>query len=131
MQTVFNCPIPPKLNEQINLARSNQAQSARIKAQWTNDIALLAVGIPVFPGSVWLDFCWQVKRQTCDPDNVQASAKYVFDGLVKAGILVDDSLKIIQSPVIHRFQRGENELFLTISDRPIYRLEPIVEVLTA
>ena len=129
MQTVFTCPIPPMLNEQINLARSHWASSSKVKAQWTGDIALLAVGLPVFPSAVWLDFCWQVKRLTSDPDNVQAAAKYVLDGLVKAGTLADDSLKIVQSPVIHRFQRGDGELFLTISDRPIYKLEPAIEVL--
>jgi hypothetical protein len=129
MQAIFTCPIPPMLNEQINLARSHWANSSKSKTQWTGECAKCAAGLPAFPGVVWLDFCWQVKRLTSDPDNVQAAAKYVLDGLVKAGILVDDSLKIVQSPVIHRFQRGESELFLTISDCPIYRLEPAIEVL--
>jgi hypothetical protein len=133
MQAIFTCPIPPMLNEQIRSARGHWATSSKAKAKWTGDLALLArsARLPVFPGIVWLDFCWHVDRRDKDPDNIQAAAKYVMDGLVESGVLTKDSLMVIQSPVIHRFEKGANELVLAIADHPIYRLEPCIEVLTA
>lgn len=118
-------PMPPKLNDQINLARSHWSESSKVKTQWTNDIAVYSYGAPHFPGVVWLDFEWRVKRFTSDPDNVSAAAKYIMDGLVDMGIIVGDSLKVVQSPVVHRFSKGADEVVVTISDRPIYELVPI------
>lgn len=116
----LTCPIPPMLNEQINLARTHWSKSAQVKKQWTQDIAFLCIGLPKFLGPVWLSFKWQLKRWPgVDADNCSASAKFLLDGLVEAGIIQDDSCKIIQNPYIHAFEKGNNEVTVTISARPL------------
>lgn len=115
----LRCPIPPMLNEQINLARTHWAKSAQVKKQWTRDIAFMCAGLPKFLGPVWLSFKWQPKKwPNLDADNCVASAKYILDSLVQAGIIQDDSLKVIQSPYIHYFEKGNNEVIVTISAKP-------------
>jgi hypothetical protein len=81
------------------------------------------------PGKVWIDFEWFVHNHGSDPDNIAASAKYIMDGFVKGGVLTKDSLMVIQSPVVNRFRRAaskpEEIVIVTISDHPIWRLEPV------
>lgn len=127
MRVSITLPIPPMLNSQIRSARAHWRKSSKAKIYWTNTISYLVHGLTQFPSTVWLDFEWRVKHRGMDPDNVAASAKYIMDGLEKAGVIKKDSLMIIQSPVIHRYGKGENEVILTISDRPIYQLIPIEE----
>lgn len=101
----FRFPLPPCLNEQINIARNNRYGSAKEKEKWTNDIAALALSQSqsAFPGKVWMQFIYYLKNSRRDPDNVSASRKYILDGLVKAGIIINDNLQIIQSPIIESF----------------------------
>ena len=129
----FIAPIPPTLNQQINLNRTHWAKGASSKKQHTQTIALIArsYALKPFPGNVWLDFHWQVKSFACDPDNVAGASKFIMDGLVNAGILTKDSLMVIQSPVIHRYSRGKNEVIVTMSDRPIWELRAIDEDIAA
>lgn len=129
MKTVFTCPLPPTLNEQIDLARAHWSKSAKAKEYWTTLISQLArqQRLPLFTGNVWLAYQWQIKNFKRDPaDNIVAASKYVMDGLVEAGILLDDSLLVIQSPIVHHYLKCKDDtLVLTISDRPIYSLVPL------
>ena len=129
----FTAPIPPTLNEQINLNRSHWSKGAQSKKQHTQTIALIARSyvLKPFPGKVWIDFHWQVKSFACDADNVAGAAKFIMDGLVNAGVLTKDSLMVIQSPVIHRYSRGKNEVIVTMSDRPIWELRAVDEEIAA
>lgn len=124
MKSILVCPLPPTLNDQIGYARTNKYKSAQVKKEWSDTISMLAYPLPNFEGEVWLDFLWQVKTYKRDPDNIWAAAKYVMDGLKDAGKIKQDSLKIIQSPTIHRYEKtkGDDSLVLMISDRPIYTL---------
>ena len=56
-----------------------------------------------------------------------AGLKPILDGLVNAKIIVDDSITIIQSPIIQRFvkTKGINSVVLTFSDKPIYQITEI------
>ncbi|HEY9824856.1 MAG TPA: hypothetical protein V6D19_05370 [Stenomitos sp.] len=105
----FRFPLPPCLNEQINIARNNRYGSAKEKEKWTNDIAALAKkqNQSSYPGKVWMQFIYYLKNSRRDPDNVSASRKYILDGLVQAGIIVNDNLQIIQSPIIESFVVSE------------------------
>lgn len=105
-------PMPPKLNQQIREARTNRYKSAETKTQWTNDIAVIAISDSKevkFPEKVWLTFSWEVKTLNNDPDNIAAAAKYIMDGLVIAGIIKDDSLAYIGSPIIHYYAKAKTE----------------------
>ena len=128
MQTVFICPLPPTLNEQIRLARAHWSKSAACKQDWTDKVMYLAKiqKTPRFPGKVWIAFLWEVKSFARDSDNIAAAAKFIMDGLVNAGILTKDSLMVVQSPVVHNYARGKTDkVMMTISDRPIFEVKEI------
>ena len=119
MKASFTSPLPPTLNNQIDIARSNRYKSAEIKKRWTNAIATECAQLPSFPGKVWLSFEWQIKSFARDPDNIAAAAKYLLDGMVLARVIQRDNLTIIQSPVIHHYVKGADRVVVTISDRAI------------
>ena len=123
MRAIFICPLPPTLNEQIRLARANKFKSATTKKEWDFNIQKLIIEqkIPRFPDKVWLLYEWRIKNFGRDPDNICGSAKYVNDGLKKAGIIIDDSLKYIYGydPIFTKWK--EDELKLIISDKPIIK----------
>jgi Holliday junction resolvase RusA-like endonuclease len=129
----FTAPIPPTLNEQINLNRTHWAKGAKSKQINTDIIAGIALAnrLKPFPGKVWIDFHWQVKSYANDPDNVAAASKFIMDGLTKAGILTKDSLMIIQSPVVNRYSKGDNTVTVTIADHPIWEMTIASEELRA
>lgn len=121
--------LPPTLNEQISMARTGWQPSAKSKANWTEYIMRECLGHRGFTGQVWIKFNWFVRNLACDPDNVSAAAKYLMDGIVKAGIIEDDSLKIIQSPVLHFFTKSKDkEVLITISDRPDFLITAINKI---
>lgn len=115
-------PLPPSLNEIVNEARSHWRKGARQKKAITGEVEVLSYGVPPFEGKVWLSFLWKVKSFGRDPDNTSAGAKFILDGLVAAGVLPKDNLTIIQSPFVHWFERGDDEVEVTISDQPIFEL---------
>lgn len=114
--------LPPTLNQQINSARANRFHSAKIKRQWTGDIEVEARRqlSGVYFEKVWLAFEWFVPTFAHDEDNVAAAAKFVMDGLTQAGVLKNDNLTVIQSPVLRFYQRGKGGLSLWLSDSPAF-----------
>jgi Holliday junction resolvase RusA-like endonuclease len=121
-------PLPPTLNQIIKVARDNKYKSAKSKKEWTSYVENCCKSIKVkFSGKVWLDVCFHTQTRRNDPDNLMAGLKPILDGLVNAKIIVDDSITIIQSPIIQRFVRtkGINSVVLTFSDKPIYQITEI------
>jgi Holliday junction resolvase RusA-like endonuclease len=116
----FVFPLPPTLNEIISTARSNIYASAKEKRAWTNTIAVECFGRKQFPDRVWIEFVWKIKNFRRDPDNISAAAKFVMDGLVEGGIIQDDSLKFIMSPVLHWYKKGEDVVEIRVADHPIW-----------
>lgn len=124
MKQIFNFPLPPTLNEQIRQARSHWSNSAKDKKCWTEFVALEAYGSPSFPGKVWIDFVWGLPKFDRDPDNVAAAAKYILDGLKVAKVIKNDNLAVIQSPVMHWYERDKNaSVMVTIADSPCFIFE--------
>lgn len=120
MLSKFVFPLPPTLNEIIGTARTNVYASAKEKRAWTNRIAVECFGRRQFPDRVWIEFIWKIKNFRRDPDNISAAAKFVMDGLVEGGIIQDDSLKFIMSPVLHWYEKGEDLVEIHIADHPIW-----------
>lgn len=82
-----------KLNDHDAANRSNKFVGAKLKHSMT---ALVVDQVKDCPwqvsGPCRVKFTWYVSGRH-DYDNVRFAAKYVLDGLVTAGILVDDSPK--------------------------------------
>jgi hypothetical protein len=117
----FIFPLPPTLNKQIDLARDHWSKSSGVKKEWTNKICAIALSgdAPIFHGLIWQQFTWYCRLEN-DADNVAAAAKYINDGLVNAGVIKDDSLKYVQSPVIHYYEKvsksADSKCRLVITD---------------
>lgn len=109
MEYILELPLPPTLNEQINSARTHWTKSASVKKKWTKLIVDRCTDAPQFSGKLWIAFDWRVKNLGRDPDNIMASAKYIMDGLKNAGVITEDSLRVIQSPQIHNFTKSKED----------------------
>jgi len=93
----------PSLNEYINAERRNRFLGAKMKKEWTELVSVVAQREDI-PDDGWMDkeypigikFIVHEQNTRRDIDNVSAMvAKTCLDGLVKAGILPDDSQKYI------------------------------------
>lgn len=121
---IYCFPLPPTMNQIISAARNSPFVSARQKAKWTNEAALIAFNRYSFPGKVWAAWFWEVTNLRYDEDNLVASRKFILDGLVQAGVIKDDSLQIIQTPVIHFHSKGKvNQVTLQLSNSPRFLYE--------
>ena len=79
------------MNEIIDEARRNRFASAKLKAGWTNTVALLAKAakIPRYESAKFA-FTWVEKSKLRNPDNISAGMKFIFDGLQLAGVIEND-----------------------------------------
>jgi Holliday junction resolvase RusA-like endonuclease len=88
------------LNTYINAERRNRFLGAKIKKTCTDDIYYECLSEensnqqPI-KTPVVIHFRWYTKNLKKDADNVSFSKKFVLDGLVKAGILPDDTRRWI------------------------------------
>lgn len=102
MNLHFWVPGPlPSLNDIVDAAKGCAGRGygyAKMKKAWTEKVALHALSARIPKGRfkrVRLELLWIEKPQeravnSRDPDNVEAGQKFVWDGLVHAGILPND-----------------------------------------
>jgi hypothetical protein len=113
----------------IRAARGGWQASAKEKREWTELIASYCKGAYQFKGKIWLEYVWRVKNLARDNNNIAAATKYIDDGLVEAGVIADDSLKYIQSPVCHWYvQSSEDMVTVRIANTPIYNGELLTTI---
>ncbi len=89
--------IPPSNNQYIG--RTNNWEYQKVKKEWAGYVNIFCRPKPKEPlqkAKVELIYHFKDKRRR-DPDNY--SGKMVLDGLVKAGIIVDDSFDCIDLSV--------------------------------
>ena len=126
MQAKLTTDLPPTMNDIIAANRRNRFAGAKQKKEWTEKIKLAAADLPAFEGKVWVTVTYVIKNLSRDCDNISSSRKFLFDGLVDAGIIKGDSLRVIQSPTVEFFEKGESDgLTIIISDKPLYKLEGV------
>lgn len=93
--------IPPSNNRFIG--RDNRWEYAKLKREWEQRIAVLCRPKPHAPitrARVTIRYDFPDRRRR-DPDNY--SGKMILDGLVKAGIIEDDSFRQIELRLSARF----------------------------
>jgi len=114
-------PLPPSLNETINLARTSKYAASETKKKWNTIITDNSKHLKPYSKElkVWLHFTWILKSKRKDFDNVSSGIKYILDGLVLAGVIKNDSQKYVGNRFIHEFiidrKRGDRCL-VTMSD---------------
>ena len=84
------------LNEYIRIERSNKFSAAKLKERETGKAWAAAVGKKPLTGyPLIVEFSWYTKDERTDADNIEFAKKFILDGLVLAGVLVNDSRKYI------------------------------------
>ena len=140
MNITYYFDLPPTLNEIIAASARNRFVGGKLKKDWTHRIANETADTVQFPGKVWMEFTWYLKRFTRDPDNIQSAKKYILDGLQgikdkKSGVIIiphvlkEDSLRTIQSPIVEWFEKGkEDRVKVFITEDPKEILQRCVEM---
>jgi hypothetical protein len=121
MLKIFEFPLPPTVNAILKSCLKDPCAWSETKKDWTKKIKAIALeqSSYQFEGRVWVEFFWIVQNFNRDPDNLSGASKFIFDGLVNAKLIKDDSLMIVQSPVIHHYLSGDDGIVLVVSEMPI------------
>jgi len=87
----------PGLNEYIGVCRGNKYSAAKMKnqAEHTVIVCTKKSKIKKFNNPVFVKFLWIEPNRRRDKDNIAFAKKFIFDGLVKAGILQGDGWRYV------------------------------------
>lgn len=87
----------PGLNEYSDAERTHRMVAAKMKKEYTNLVQEFCTltRVQKFKGQVTLSFEWHEANNRRDPDNVVFAKKFILDGMVNAGVLVNDTQKYI------------------------------------
>lgn len=89
----------PGLNDYVRAERSNRFAASKMKKQQTERAGIAAVEqrMPSFSSRVEITFTWVEENRRRDMDNVAFAKKFILDGLVRAGVIHDDTPRYISS----------------------------------
>lgn len=87
----------PSLNDYVNAERSNRFMGAKMKKYYTDYVTqlLLEESWESFDKPVAISFEWYEANQKRDPDNIIFAKKFILDGMVKAGLIPNDTQKYV------------------------------------
>lgn len=109
----------PAMNETLKAARVTKGSWSKyndLKSDYTKKVRFYALDHRQRRiEAAHVRFEWHCENRRRDPDNIAAGAKYVLDGLVKAGVLVDDRFKNIKS-IHHEFLVSKEPGVLVVID---------------
>lgn len=82
----------PCLNDYIDEANLNRHRANKMKQEWTDLVRDIAILSRIRPRRCKQDFVFVFyeKNRKRDKDNVDFAKKFIFDGLVRAGVLPND-----------------------------------------
>lgn len=91
-------PLPlATLNEYIDDERTNRFRGAKVKKKMTGICKVHALNAKnkglVVPIPFKATFYWYVKDKRKDLDNIVFQQKFIFDGMIKAGLIKNDGYK--------------------------------------
>ena len=83
----------PSLNDYVDAERTHRLAAAAMKRRHTDRVCQRAqdCDVPSFHEPVFIDITWFEANRRRDPDNVMFAAKFILDGLVRAGVLENDT----------------------------------------
>lgn len=109
----------PAMNETLKAARATKGSWSRysdLKRAYTKGVRLYALDHRRRRiETAHVRFEWHCENRRTDPDNIASAAKYVLDGLVKAGVLADDGFKNVKS-IHHDFLVSKEPGVLVVID---------------
>jgi Holliday junction resolvase RusA-like endonuclease len=109
------------LNDYITTQRTRyHARANREKQRWTDLCAGYASGLGTVETPIRVRINWYEKNARRDVDNVAFSVKFILDGLVRAGVIPNDSQRYVRSIEHHVLIDRENpriEVELTTCQR--------------
>lgn len=109
----------PSLNEYVDAERSHRLAAASMKRRHTDRVCQRAqdCDVPTFKGPVFVEVDWYEANRRRDPDNVNFAIKFVLDGLVRAGVIANDTQRHILG-IEHRVlvDRERPRVHVTIYD---------------
>lgn len=79
----------PGMNEIIEAAKSHYHAYNKMKRENTDLVTWTAQKVPE-KKRVFLKITWVAKNKRRDPDNIAAAVKFIWDGLVEAGVIKND-----------------------------------------
>lgn len=82
----------PGFNEIVKVAKRGRGKYQPyndMKREHTDTVAWLSKKIPN-KKKIFLDITWIEKDKRRDPDNIAAAVKFIWDGLVEAGVIKND-----------------------------------------
>ncbi len=85
------------LNEYINLCRQNKYEAHEVKISETDRVVweCKAKRLLPFPGMVHISYAIYTKNRKHDPDNMLLTIKFINDGLVRAGVIKNDTMNYV------------------------------------
>lgn len=101
--TISNCIVIPlpltDLNVYINKERGHRQAAAKVKKAMTYKcqtyiMRAMQLGV-TFPTPCRLKFTWIIPDKRKDPDNIAFAKKFIFDGMMAAGMIENDNLNHI------------------------------------
>lgn len=93
----------PGLNEIIKAAKCHFGTYANLKEIYTDTVCWMVKRAPKLTNPIEVTITWYAKDKRRDPDNVMAGQKFIFDGLVKSGIIPNDTWRYVKG-ITHHFE---------------------------
>lgn len=93
----------PTLNQIIKVAKSHPMAYANQKKDFTALTMIYTKDKAKITGLNDYTFVWYRKNRRSDPDNISVGVKYIFDGLIKGGVLENDGWSQVNS-ITHKFK---------------------------
>lgn len=82
----------PGFNEIVKAAKSHYHQYNNMKRENTEIVAWNSKKIPK-QKRIFLEITWVEQNMLRDPDNIASAVKFIWDGLVAAGVIPNDGWK--------------------------------------
>ena len=99
--------------------RLHRMAQAKLTKTWRNATALAAHGTQPFAGQVRIiAHIYKPRNGRYDTNNLAPTTKAMVDGLVDAGVLVDDSTEFVIGPDHRHGGKGGPRIVLEISTTP-------------